>query len=113
MKPRDAGSTRFLRDVQQVLRAAEIGLRWADNVGPVATLRYYDPTNSLTFDVDSSAKSPPLSIVVLRAENLTDRTIESGCRITWRWGRERIVVEAIDVSAIDDEYDVTLGLWMG
>ena len=40
MTPRKGNDAGFARDVSQILTGAEVGIRWADNVGPLATFRY-------------------------------------------------------------------------
>lgn len=101
----DAGSA---RDVQQILTAAEVGLRWPDNVGQVVTFRYLATRAPVRVVVSTLAA--PLSVFVLRAVNRSTLAIESGCRITWRWGRGTVDVSAIDVSDTAAEYDVTVGI---
>lgn len=99
---------RFVRDVRQVLTVAEVGLRWKDNIAPVAEFRYLEsraPYYLLTTLVEA-----PLSVLVLRAVNRDTRTIESGCRITWTWDGSYVRVSAMDVVTPASEYDVTLGL---
>lgn len=111
MIPRKGNDAGFSRDVGQVLRASEVGIRWRDNVGPVLTFRYLATRAPIAVSVP--ATSAPLGVLVLRAENRDTSEIESDCRVIWRWGRGTIVVNAIDVSNTGDEYDVTLGLLQG
>lgn len=113
MKLRDHSSPQFARDVRQVLDAATVGMRWADNVGPVATLRYVHADAPIDVRVSTGAGQMPHAVLVLRAVNRTDQTTESGCRITWRWIGHALRVSAIDVSDTADEYDVTLGVLLG
>ncbi len=101
------------RDLRQILRAAEIGVQWAHNLGPVASLRYLAARAPIDVRVSTPGGQPPHSVHVLRAVNRTDDSIESGCRVTWSWRRGEVRVSAIDVSDTGDEYDVTLGLLMG
>lgn len=113
MKPRDAGDALFSRDVQQILRAAEVGQRWADNIGPVVTFRYLAARAPFDVETKTPGGVAPHAVLVLRAVNRDDATIESGCRVAWKWGRGRVVVSAIDVTDTADEYDVTLGILLG
>lgn len=110
MIPRDGSDAIFARDVRQILRASEVGIRWADNVGPVLTFRYL--ASRAPVRVATRVRTAPLSVVVLRAENRTTLAIESGCRVTWRWGNGTIDVNSLDVSDPSAEYEVKLGLLM-
>lgn len=111
MIPRKGSADGFLRDVGQVLRASDIGIRWGDNVGPTVTMTYSTPRAPFTLTVP--ATSTPLGVFVLRAKNKGNNEVESGCRVTWRHGHGTLVVTEIDVSNPAAEYDVTLGFLMG
>lgn len=113
MRPADETHKRAPRDTRQILDAASVGIRHADNVGPVATLRYLHASAPYTVPVSTPGGSPPVEVRVARAVNRVDDTRESGCRITWTWARGALTVSAIDVSDTADEYDVTLWLTMG
>lgn len=101
----------WVQDVARALTAQLGGLSWRDNVGPVIELRYL--AASAPVEKLMPVKSKPLSVIVLRAENRTDQTYESGNRITWTVEGANLRISAIDVSDTNDEYDVTLGLLMG
>lgn len=111
MIPRGGNDAASARDVVQILTAAEVGMRWADNVGPVATFRYL--ASRAPIRVVVRGQTQPLAVVVLRAVNRSTLAIESGCRVTWRWGRGTVDVHALDVSDTAVEYDVTIGLLQG
>ena len=111
MIPRDGNDSPRERDMQQILTAAEVGLRWADNVGPVATFRYLATRAPIRVVVSATTK--PFAVVVLRAVNRSTLSTESGCRIAWRWGAGTVDVTAIDVIDTAAEYDVTIGVLKG
>lgn len=100
------------RDVRQILTSEEVGLRWADNVGPIVRLRYVH--GDAPIDVDAGRlKARPASVIVLRAVHLGDLSEESGCRVRWRWRGRLLRIESIDVSDTSSSYDVELGLLKG
>ena len=103
----------WVQDVDRALTAQKGGLSWADNVGPVITLRYLAANAPIAKQLPSNVRTKPLSVFVLRAENRTDQTYESGNRIVWSFDGDAIVIRAIDVSDTNDSYEVTLGLLMG
>lgn len=113
--PDGAVFVRWARAVRSVLSAGEVGIRWADNIGPLPTMRY--DGDSAPYDIATGAKSRPLAVLCLAATKRNDQSVtESGNRLRWAWrGGERGVVriEVIDLSSVTDEYDVTLGLLMG
>ena len=112
MIPRDNADDAFARDVRQILRAREIGLRWRDQLSATVEIPAY-----LAARAPYSVAVPgvPLSVECLRAENIATHVRESGCRVSWRGGRAAgtIDVTAIDVSDTAATYLVTLGFWMG
>ncbi len=101
------------RVTRQILDAQSVGIRHADNIGPVVTLRYLNASAPYTVAVPTPNSAPPAEVRVSRAVNRSDDTRESGCRITWTFERGTLTVHAIDVSDTSDEYDVTLWLTMG
>lgn len=109
MIPRDEADKAFPRDLRSILRAAEVGLRWADNIGPMASLRYL--ASRAPIQVATSAM--PHAVLCLRAVNRSTRAVESGCRVTWTTSRMGVQIESLDVSDTAAEYDVTLGLLLG
>jgi hypothetical protein len=108
---RDGADGVRLRSVRQVLTAAEVGLRWGDNVGPEITMRYL--ASRAPIDVATSLRERPRAVLVLEAVNRSDGVSESGCRVVWSWRGSAIRIESIDVSDTSDEYDVTLGVLKG
>lgn len=106
MTPREG--ERFVRDVTQVLDASAIGIRWRDNIGAPIEFRYL--ASRAPYVVATPLLEAPLGVVVLRAKNRDSLALESGCRVTWTWGRGSLHVSAIDVSDTAAEYDVTIGL---
>lgn len=109
--PKDSALLAWVDDVRRVLTAAITGLRWRDNIGPVREFVYL--AAKAPIEVRADVRTAPLAVVVLRAENRTDLTVESGCRVTWTMRRDHLRIHSIDVSDTADEYDVTLGLLMG
>lgn len=110
MIPRDGSDALFARDVRQILRASEVGIRWADNIGPVVQFQYRG--GRAPYRVRVRAKAPPQAVFVLRAFNHAGLTVESGCRVTWKWGNGTLDVKQIDVTDPLALYEVTLGLMM-
>ncbi len=106
MIPADHSHRRFARDVEQILRSSDVGLRWADNIGDVVEIRYVNA--ELTIRTDYI----PFSVFVLRCEERTkgDFAVESGNRIRWVPAEGGITIESIDVVDTTAEYDVFLGL---
>lgn len=106
---------RWVRSVRSILSASEVGIRWADQIHPLALMRY--DGDVAPYDVATGAKSRPLAVLCLAATQRADQaTTESGARVIWAWrGGETgmIRVSSIDLSSTTAEYDVTLGVLMG
>lgn len=102
------GFSELGRDLRQMLNAQEGGIKHGDNVGPVLTCRYL---SGRQVNVHAPVNRRPRAIAC-SAVNRTDGIFEDNLRIVWKWGPANISVVSIDVSDTNDEYDVTLRLWM-
>ena len=113
MIPTNETATQFLRDVRQILRGTEVGIRWVDNVGPVATLEYVDA--DAPFDVRVDLKEAPLAVVWVRAQDITTPAngIDGLVRVRWSWVNGMLRIHDIDVTNTSNRYAVTLGLLKG
>lgn len=98
----------FLRRVRQVLSADDVGIRFADQVGPEVTLTWL--ASRAPIDVLTPLRDPPAEVRVRAARRADSGAIESGCRITWEWRGGSLRVLAIDLNTALTEYTVILGL---
>ena len=115
MRPNDHREDRFARDVQQILRVEEEGIRWADNVGPVYVFSYLDADAPYLVPTPELLEEP-LGVLCLAAADTTtlaNGTV-SGARVQWRWlpSRTAAQIEIIDVDipTSASRYTVTLGV---
>lgn len=111
MKVRDENDKRFGRDVQNVLRSEEVGIRHADQIGPVLELEYLDSRAPVR--VKTSLRETPSRVSVLLAKDLTDPTqgFTSDARVRWSWTAGDLSILDIDVPTPANTYLVTLGVW--
>jgi len=111
--PRDEQDIHFGRDVKNILRGDEVGLRWKDNVGPERTIDYLDARVPYTVLVELNDK--PRAVLCLDGQDLTDRKAAnaSGATVEWLWVADGIRVSYIDVPATTHLYRVTLGIVKG
>lgn len=108
MTPRIETDALFLRDVRQILRVDEVGLRWGENVCHVRTFRYTDASTGLLVAVPLT--SPPLAVRVLDLVDV-DRgypTRYGGRAIAWEWRAGAIKVVDVDLPFGSYTYDVTI-----
>ena len=111
-KTDEKGLFALIRDLKRILTAREEGLRWTDNIGPIATLRY--DSDDAPFDVPIDAKSKPLAVVCLAAVRRDDPAqIQSFARVTWEYVSGKVRVHSISLATVSVTYDVTLGILMG
>ncbi len=105
----ETGAT-FLRDVRQILRVEEIGLRVRDQLCEVITFEYSDARAPI--DVAVSTTDAPLAVWCLDVVD-TDRTLPgrmSGRTIDWSWRSGSVRVTDVDVPATANTYYVTVGI---
>jgi len=100
-------------DIQQILTAQEIGIRWGDNVGPVVTFDYRAALCPI--EVLVPLREPPLAVAWCSCQdvNVPSSGIEGNARVRWSWLAGAIRIHNIDVTNTSHTYKVTLGILKG
>lgn len=103
--PSDSWLARFVRDVRRVLTAAEGGLSWEDNVGPVVTYTALGNATDQAVRLDER----PRSVWLVRAVPTTGTGTVTGGAVSWSWSGGTLTVASVSDLDASTTYAVTLG----
>lgn len=108
MRPPNDTAPNFGRTLAQILDTGSVGLRWADNIGPVSEpFDYLDA--QAPYDVAVPGLSAPPFLVLAVVENKDDPTEPKMAHFpAWTWAAGKVRVHSIDVTTTAETYRVRL-----